>query len=196
PADDHPVVNVSWNDAMAFCEWLSRPAGATCRLPTEAEWEFACRAGNPGRYSFGNEESRLADHAWYENHGGVGTKPVGQKAPNPLGLFDLHGNVWEWCLDGYGPYDSAHVIDPVRTTRKGRRVTRGGAFSTQSSAVRSARRSADPPTTSFLVNGFRVVLTAQAIRKIQGGKPAPPSEDHDTTREEAAPPPDGTEDGH
>lgn len=163
--DEHPVVNVSWNDAVAFCQWLSKEAGTTYRLPSEAEWEFACRAGNPGRFSFGDDESKLAEHAWYDGQGGLKTKPVGQKAPNPFGVFDLHGNVWEWCLDGFGPYPAAPAIDPVGATQAKRRVARGGGFSTQSSAVRSARRSDAESTTSFMINGFRVVLAMDRSEK-------------------------------
>lgn len=179
--DDHPVINVSWNDAVAFCEWLSKEAGGTYRLPTEAQWEFACRAGNPGWYSFGDDESRLADYAWYAGHGGLGTKPVGQKAPNAFGLHDMHGNVWEWCGDEFGVYDAGHVIDPVGTNRFQLRVARGGAFSTQPSAVRSARRSDGMPTTRYIANGFRVVLVAGSINQLQDKKSVSRSAEKSTT---------------
>jgi formylglycine-generating enzyme required for sulfatase activity len=167
PTDAHPVVNVSWNDAVAFCKWLSREVGGTYRLPTEAEWEFACRAGNPGRFSFGDDESKLSDYAWYGGLGGLGTKPVGQKAANAFGLFDIHGNVWEWCGDGFTLYDAAAVIDPVGMNRFQLRVARGGAFSTQPSAVRSARRSDGTPTTRYIVNGFRVLLVTEPAKQPQ-----------------------------
>lgn len=162
-SDAHPVVNVSWNDAVAFCKWLSREAKGTYRLPTEAEWEFACRAGNPGLYCFGDDQSRLADYAWYGGMGGLGTKPVGQKAKNAFGIYDVHGNVWEWCHDGFALYDAAKVIDPVGQNRFELRVARGGAFSTQPSAVRSARRSDGTPTTRYYANGFRVLLTTESV---------------------------------
>lgn len=163
--DSHPVVNVSWNDAVAFCKWLSSEAKGTYRLPTEAEWEFACRAGNPGLFCFGDDQSRLADYAWYGGMGGLGTKPVGQKAKNAFGIFDIHGNVWEWCHDGFALYDAAKMIDPVGNNRFQLRVARGGAFSTQPSAVRSARRSDGTPTTRYYANGFRVLLAAESARQ-------------------------------
>ena len=94
--------------------------------------------------------------------GGIGTKPVGQKAKNAFGMFDIHGNVWEWCDDGFALYDAANVIDPVGMNRFQLRVARGGAFSTQPSAVRSARRSDGTPTTRYYANGFRVLLVPES----------------------------------
>jgi len=181
--DDHPVVNVSWNDAVAFCEWLSQKSGGTYRLPTEAEWEFACRAGNPGAYCFGNDESRLSDYAWYGSHGGLGTKPVGQKLPNAFGLFDMHGNVWEWCRDEFAVYDESPAINPVGVNRFQLRVARGGAYSTQPSAVRSARRSDGTPTTRYIANGFRVALVAGSINKMHDRKSVTISPEHDGARQ-------------
>jgi formylglycine-generating enzyme required for sulfatase activity len=91
--DDHPVVNLSWNDAVAFCEWLSRKEGVTYRLPTEAEWEYACRAGTTTRYSFGDDEASLGEFAWFEGNSNRATHPVGQKSRNHWGLHDMYGNV-------------------------------------------------------------------------------------------------------
>lgn len=182
--DEHPVVNVSWNDAVAFCKWLSKETAGTYRLPTEAEWEFACRAGNPGRFSFGDDESKLANYAWYGGHGGLGTKPAGQKARNAFGLFDMHGNVWEWCDDGFALYSAGHQIDPIGTNRFQLRVARGGAFSTQPSAVRSARRSDGTPTTRYVVNGFRVLRVAERVNRSQDQKTAPGSTSEHATGHE------------
>ena len=169
--DDHPVVNVSWNDAVAFCEWLSEKEGVTYRLPTEAEWEFACRAGNSGRFSFGNDETRLGDYAWYGQQGG--TKPVGEKASNPLGLFDLHGNVWEWCGDVFGPYSPTLAVDPVG--RNGHHcVLRGGAYYDLAAEVRSAIRSSNPPNNPNCYSGFRPARTFDKYepKKPQADNPA------------------------
>ncbi|MCA9071361.1 MAG: SUMF1/EgtB/PvdO family nonheme iron enzyme, partial [Planctomycetaceae bacterium] len=115
--DDHPVVNVSWNDAVAFAEWLSNQEGHSYRLPTEAEWEFACRAGTSGRWSVPTEmEPSLEDYAWVKRGGSrreAGTRPVGQKKANPFGLHDMHGNVWEYCQDWLGAYSASPASDPT-----------------------------------------------------------------------------------
>jgi eukaryotic-like serine/threonine-protein kinase len=115
-----PVETVSWQDAMTFCERLSalpaeRSAGRVYRLPTEAEWEYACRAGSTTIYSFGDSEGSLGDYAWYDSNSGSKTHPVGQKRPNAWGLYDMHGNVWEWCSDWYDGsyYASSPVDDPT-----------------------------------------------------------------------------------
>lgn len=186
--DDHPVVNVSWYDAVAFCDWLSEQEGVTYKLPTEAEWEFACRAGKRGLYSFGDDESKLADNAWYANQGGLNTKSVGQKVPNPLGLFDLHGNVWEWCDDGFGPYYAAHAIDPAGRYNATYRVLRGGAFFYPAVVVRSAFRLAHNPEYRNAKYGFRCVRTFEKHepKKPEAEGPAvgsKPNEDFETDGE-------------
>jgi len=99
--DRQPAINVSWDDAQAYCVWLSGETGETYRLATEAEWEYACRAGGQTRWSYGDEESRLGDYAWYAKNAGDKTHPVGEKRPNAWHLYDMHGNVWEWCQDWY-----------------------------------------------------------------------------------------------
>jgi formylglycine-generating enzyme required for sulfatase activity len=95
----NPVENVSWDDAKAFCQKLSQITGKTYRLPTEAEWEYACCAGTETRFSFGDEENELGDYAWFRTNSNNETHPVGEKLPNPWGICDMHGNVWEWCED-------------------------------------------------------------------------------------------------
>jgi formylglycine-generating enzyme required for sulfatase activity/serine/threonine protein kinase len=162
--DNHPVVNVSWNDAVSFCEWLTRKDGAAYRLPTEAEWEFACRAGNPGKFSFGNDEANLAEYGWYLSQGGRNTGPVGQKASNSFGIFDLHGNVLEWCHDVLGPYTAAHVIDPFGMSEGSSRALRGGAFYLHPENLRSACRYSNLPIKRSSSDGFRVVLTVDSVR--------------------------------
>ena len=94
-SDDHPVVCVSWNDANAFCNWLSKKEKRMYQLPTEAQWEYACRAGTTTAYSFGDDPKDLGDYAWYQDNSGNHTHPVGGKKPNPWGLYDMHGNVWQ-----------------------------------------------------------------------------------------------------
>src|SRR6185369_14902119 len=134
PGDlNRPVESVSWLDATNYCARLTQqelsagliPPGYHYRLPTEAEWEYAARAGTSTRFSYGDDPdfTNLTNNAWYSANSGFGTHPVGQKAPNPWGLYDMEGNVLEWCQDWYGPYPGGVVTDP-----QGVKVIRGGAW--------------------------------------------------------------------
>ncbi len=161
--DDDPVVEVSRNDAMKFCEWLSKKEGRTYELPTEAEWEYACRAGTTTAYSFGDDAAKLGDYAWYSDNSGDHTHPVGEKKPNPWGLYDMHGNVWQWCADGFGPYQEGHIKDPKGKTSNNIDVFnigvfRGGSWFTASEYCRSARRGTNLTGVRSDDIGFRVVL--------------------------------------
>jgi formylglycine-generating enzyme required for sulfatase activity len=100
-----PVINVSWHDATAYCKWLSEETGETYRLLTEAEWEYACRAGSDTEYCYGDDPAKLGEYAWYYENAGLKSHPVGEKLPNAWGLYDMHGNVWEWCADEYRSYE-------------------------------------------------------------------------------------------
>ena len=100
--DNAPIIGISWYDAVAYCKWLSEKTGDKYRLPTETEWEYACRAGTETKWSFGDDEKELEKHAWYNKNSDNTTHLVGEKLPNPWGLYDIHGNVWEWCEDWYG----------------------------------------------------------------------------------------------
>ena len=172
--DDHPVVNVSWNDAAAFCSWLSRKEAACYRLPTEAEWEYACRAGTTTCFFSGDSKDSLEGVANiragspYPGPGFVSwsdgyrfTSPVGRFQKNPFGLYDMHGNVWEWCLDWYNPtYDSRlPAKDPKGSYSRGRRVARGGSFFYLVWTARCANRAAFRPDFSWPTIGFRVART-------------------------------------
>ena len=150
-ADDHPVVNVSWDDARAYCAW----AGG--RLPTEAQWERAARGGTQTRYYFGDDERLLGEYAWFRGNSGGQTQPVARKAPNPWGLYDMHGNVWEWVADWYAPgyYEISPPADP-RGPETGRfRVLRGGSWSLFDVLCRSAARNRLLPRLRGLNLGFR-----------------------------------------
>jgi formylglycine-generating enzyme required for sulfatase activity len=151
-----PVINVSWDDAVAYCAWLSQQTGRSYRLPTEAEWEYACRAGSKTHWCFGDEEKDLGEHAWYRKNAESKTHPVGEKQPNPWGLYDMHGNVWEWCLDSQRAYTAAAATDPVGPTDAGAsRVLRGGSWRYFARNVRSACRSANDPGDRGNSLGFR-----------------------------------------
>ena len=129
--NNHPVVNVSWNDASEFCNWLSRQEGQQYRLPTEAESEYACRARSTTRFSFGDGEDLLGQYGWYAANSNNQTHPVGEKKANAFGLHDMHGNVWEWCLDGYDAeyYGTSPGRDPLGPEQAANRVIRGGSWS-------------------------------------------------------------------
>jgi formylglycine-generating enzyme required for sulfatase activity len=156
----NPVENVSWNDAQAFCEKLSQITGKTYRLPTEAEWEYACRAGTTTRYYFGDNDNQLGNYAWYDGNSGGKTHPVGQKKPNGWGLYDMSGNVWEWCEDNWhnsyagAPDDGSAWLDNDNDYP----IVRGGSWGLNPYNCRSAIRNyiirRDP---RFYVFGFRVV---------------------------------------
>jgi formylglycine-generating enzyme required for sulfatase activity len=190
---DHPAGYVSWNDAVAFCDWLSRKENKKYRLPTEAEWEYACRAGTNSRYYCGNDPEQLigfanvadADRAaeipgkpvdtfdksgkktgkqipypFLSGHDGYAwTAPVGRFRPNNFGLYDMHGNSWEWCSDWFGEdyYSKSPVEDPHGPPTGTVRVSRGGAFDNSAFTVRCARRDGGTPESRDCHDGFRVV---------------------------------------
>ncbi len=176
--DDEAVVFVSWHDAAAFCAWLSKREGKAYRLPTEAEWEYACRAGTETPYHTGETLSdawqKNAVESWYPgvtSDQDIVALQVAQTQPNVWGLFDMHGNVEEWCLDWYGPYETGEQIDPVGRADGDFRVTRGGSHSTPLAYLRSANRSGTLPTDKSWLIGLRVVL---AETPATGAVPVPP----------------------
>ena len=158
-ADDHPVVCVSWNDARAFCAWLSAKEGKQYALPTEAQWEYACRAGSGTKFYFGDDDRELALYAWCKLNSGFGTHPVGQKKPNAWGLFDMHGNVWQWTADWFADYDQkSPKADPPGPSGGGDRVLRGGTRHEPLTRCRAAQRMCNSPGFRDTYRGFRVVL--------------------------------------
>jgi formylglycine-generating enzyme required for sulfatase activity len=154
-----PVERVSWHDAAEFCARLSEIEGRSCRLPTEAEWEYACRAGSAAAFCFGDDEGRVGDYAWHARNSGGRTHEVGLKRPNAWGLHDMHGNVWEWCHDWYGAYDPDAGQDPTGSPDGTLRVVRGGSWFDHPSPLRSASRGRNIPINRADDHGFRVVLT-------------------------------------
>ena len=163
----YPVYNVSHDDCVAFCTKLhslfsgssSLPSGWKIQLPTEAQWEYACRAGSTTRYCFGDSDNQLSDYAWYDRNSSSTTHPVGQKQANKWGLRDMHGNVWEWCADWYAD-ELAGGTDPKGPVRARYRVLRGGSWYLARYA-RSANRDWFTPDYPYFLNGFRVVLAAR-----------------------------------
>ncbi len=154
-----PVAGISWSDAAEYCDWLSQQTGAHYRLLTEAEWEYACRAGSNTRYYFGNDEQQLTECAWYSNNAGGKTYPVGEKRPNDWQLYDMHGNVCEWVQDWFGRYSSEAQQNPSGPESGSRRVHRGGAWNRGAGDCRSAARDRDHSACRLDDVGFRLART-------------------------------------
>lgn len=154
-----PVENVSWNDVVTrFLPKLNSMGIGTYRLPTEAEWEYAARAGSWHAYYQREDASQLDLYAWYTNNSNFQTQPVGTKQPNAWGLYDMHGNIWEWCSDWYnGPYSKEPKTDPSGPNRGLGRVMRGGSWFCNASACRAAARGYMQPETRIRLIGFRLV---------------------------------------
>jgi formylglycine-generating enzyme required for sulfatase activity len=158
---NRPVENVSWEDVQEFIRRLNaREGGTTYRLPTEAEWEYAARAGTTTRWSFGDDASQLGRYARHDGNAGGPTHPVGQLQPNPWGLYDMHGNVWEWVQDWYGKYTSGTAVDPTGPSSGSRRVNRGASWCNAARVCRSAVRNGDAPDYRRGNLGFRLLRVA------------------------------------
>jgi formylglycine-generating enzyme required for sulfatase activity len=156
---EHPVANVSWDDAQNFCKQLSAKTGRKVVLPSQAQWEYACRAGSTTAYYFGDDAAKLGDYAWFADNSGNVTHPVGQKKPNAWGLYDMHGNVEQWCSDylpewGKGPDDLTTDGWRVREFK----VLRGGSYGNHSDACRSASLRTGVHTERSSDRGFRVIV--------------------------------------
>jgi formylglycine-generating enzyme required for sulfatase activity len=160
--DKYPATYVSWNDAVAFCKKLSAMEGKTYRLPTEAEWEYACRAGSKTAFSFGDDAEQLGLYAWFEgNANNIGESyvhEVAQKRANAFGLYDMHGNVWEWCSDLYGVYPSTPPLDDMWSKGRPQRTARGGEWYARSRDVRCASRGGNHAESHSPDVGFRIVM--------------------------------------
>jgi len=163
---ENPVDSVSWKDAVEFCRRMSelpaeKAAGNVYRLPTEAEWEYACRAGTTTQYSFGDDEADLLHYGWYPANSDRKTHPVGHRQPNPWGLYDMHGNVWEWCQDWHGETPNHAVTSTAGSALASIQISRGGSWSTRAASCRSSSRSWSTPSShsNYESNGFRVCLS-------------------------------------
>jgi formylglycine-generating enzyme required for sulfatase activity len=156
----HPVDNVSWNDCKIFIEKLNALEVGTFRLPTEAEWEYACRAGTTTRFYWGEDPDNrdLHDNAWGFSRAEGRSHPVGLKMPNPWGLYDMSGNVWEWCSDWRKAYSAADTLNPTGPPEGTRKIYRGGSWFNEPAALRSANRHGHPPETRGTNSGLRLVL--------------------------------------
>ena len=156
----NPVDSVTWSDAVGFCKRLSAKTGKNIRLPTEAEWEYACRAGSKTRFYYGDDRdcSKLGDYAWYDKNCDAKTHSVGQKKPNAWGLYDMHGNVWQWCSDWSGSYADAKNQDPQGPNSGTVRILRGGGWVGSSATCRCADRHTCSPDGQYNSFGIRVVV--------------------------------------
>ena len=165
--DRLPVEQVSWNDCELWLQELNTleaarlPHGFTYRLPTEAEWEFVCRAGTPTRFHCGSADGALDEHAWFSTNSRSQTHVVGEKKANAWGFHDMHGNVWEWCGDWYGPLPGGAVTDPKGAVFGVNKVFRGGSWGVAAARCRSAYRVWNKPDYRDYTVGFRVALAPQ-----------------------------------
>ena len=173
--DDRPVEQVSWNNAVEFCRKLSalpeeRTEGRVYRLPTEAEWEYACRAGSTTVFSFGDDESRFEEYGWFRGNSGGQTRPVGKREPNAWGLCDMHGNVADWCSDWYSEYLQSEETDPQGPSGGSARVIRGGGWNRTARSCRSAIRYWSDPSHRDSGLGFRLALSPSGVEPPEAGK--------------------------
>lgn len=163
---DAAINSLSWSQANEFCQRLSnlpaeKTAGRIYRLPTEAEWEFACRAGTTSIFSFGDDQTKVGEHAWYTRNSTEEAHPPGEKTPNPWGFFDMHGNAWEWCQNFVYDYTDTPAIDPVGPAKGDKHVLRGGGWFHREQDCRSSSRfSEDPDSPTKYSGGLRVAFTS------------------------------------
>jgi formylglycine-generating enzyme required for sulfatase activity len=155
---EQPVIHVTWHEAVAFTEWLSEQTGHNYRLPTEAEWEYAARAGSETAYCFGDDTADLREYAWFAENSSARAWPVGRKKANPWGVHDMHGNVWEWTSSVYRPRYEGQELHNVQHSYVGGEllVARGGCWMNKADWLRSSLRYWYPPDYQSAYLGFRV----------------------------------------
>jgi formylglycine-generating enzyme required for sulfatase activity len=155
----NPVDTVSWNDCQIFLKKLEKKTGCKLSLPTEAQWEYSCRAGTKTKWNYGNFDKSSSNYGWIIFNSDEKTHPAGTKKPNQWGIFDMYGNVGEWCLDWYkNPYSQETLIDPVCSSSGESRIIRGGAWGDYPNSARSASRNCNGPDGKHNGIGFRCVL--------------------------------------
>lgn len=159
-----PVENVTWHGACEFCSEFGFLIGKTVRLPTEAEWEYSCRAGSISEYYWGDESKLALDYAWFESNSMDRTQVVGTKKPNDWGLYDMAGNVWEWCLDPWVSDYSKESLIRRSLNKSGRRVIRGGAWDMDVFRCRSAYRSCEGEFIATKKIGLRVIIELNEVK--------------------------------
>lgn len=163
---NRPVEKVRHSEALAYCAAVTKretdtgrlPRDYAYRLPTEAEWEYACRAGATNLFSFGDDNAQADQYAWTLENSDATTHPIGLKRPNPWGLFDMHGNVWEWTLDWFADYPATELKDPTGPSGGTFKVFRGGGWNHAIEMARSRNRFMMPPTNGIYFVGFRIAL--------------------------------------
>lgn len=156
-AEENPVENVSWDDCMDFVKKLNKFSEEDFRLPTEAEWEYCCKAGTTSLYFFGDNKGDLCDYGWYKDNSGRKSQKVGTKKQNPWGFYDMLGNVWEWCQDWHSPYTSKAVTDPKGASSGNNKISRGGACNGSEIVCSCSTRNGTPPDNKSYAYGFRLV---------------------------------------
>ncbi len=155
--DKHPIANVTWDDAMSYCKWLSKKTGEKYSLPTEAQWEYAAKGGRKSKHYIYSGSKKIDEVAWYDDTTlEKGTKEVGMLKPNELGIYDMSGNVWEWCYDYFGRYSPGHQIEPKRVAYSPFRVVRGGSWYYIDELARLTARDGPRPDYTNFNYGFRV----------------------------------------
>lgn len=157
--DNHPVETVSWDDCQEFIKELNQKTGKEFRLPTEAEWEFAARGGNKSQHTKYSGSNELDEVAWFYSNSWSMTHPVKTKKPNELGIYDMTGNVWEWCQDWYGSYNSSPQTNPTGPSSGSDRVGRGGSWINDDMVCRLSYRYNSTPDYTYSGLGFRLALT-------------------------------------
>ncbi len=156
-----PVINIDWNDAVEYCKWISEKTKREYRLPSEAEWEYSCRAETKTKWSFGDDEEKLKEYAWYNKNSDNKTHEVGELKPNPWNLYDTHGNVWEWCEDNWVDNYKDTPLDGSanKADKNSSKLLRGGSWVNDSNDSRSAIRFRDFPDNRGISIGFRLLGT-------------------------------------